>query len=89
MVLIHGFGGNADHWRKNLPTLAKTGPAYAIDLLGEADRSFSTYTYTFISYIVEAGHESKPCLGGGVLQCVRSVDCLVRVQTALPWSWPP
>ncbi|CBJ33720.1 conserved unknown protein [Ectocarpus siliculosus] len=34
MVLIHGFGGNADHWRKNIPTLAKTGPVYAIDLLG-------------------------------------------------------
>lgn len=34
MVLIHGFGGNADHWRKNLPHLGKTGPAYAIDLLG-------------------------------------------------------
>lgn len=36
MVLIHGFGGNADHWRKNIPTLAKTGPVYAIDLLGES-----------------------------------------------------
>ena len=35
MVLIHGFGGNADHWRKNLPNLGKTGPTYAIDLLGE------------------------------------------------------
>eukprot|EP00752_Nemacystus_decipiens_P009979 g8899.t1 len=34
MVLIHGFGGNADHWRKNIPTLAKAGPVYAIDLLG-------------------------------------------------------
>lgn len=36
MVLIHGFGGNADHWRKNIPTLAKAGPVYAIDLLGES-----------------------------------------------------
>lgn len=35
MVLIHGFGGNADHWRKNMATLAETGPVYAIDLLGE------------------------------------------------------
>ena len=23
MVLVHGFGGNADHWRKNVPVLAK------------------------------------------------------------------
>lgn len=35
MVLIHGFGGNADHWRRNMAALSKTGPAYAIDLLGE------------------------------------------------------
>lgn len=35
MVLIHGFGGNADHWRKNMPNLAKAGPVYAIDLLGK------------------------------------------------------
>ncbi|CAN0084889.1 unnamed protein product, partial [Scytosiphon promiscuus] len=34
MVLIHGFGGNADHWRNNIPTLAEAGPVYAIDLLG-------------------------------------------------------
>lgn len=35
MVLIHGFGGNADHWRKSMPALSKIGPVYAIDLLGE------------------------------------------------------
>ncbi len=35
MLLVHGFGGNADHWRKNTPALAARGHrAYAIDLLG-------------------------------------------------------
>ena len=34
VLCIHGFGGNADHWRKNLPELASTCNAYAIDLLG-------------------------------------------------------
>lgn len=34
MVLVHGFGGNADHWRKNVPVLAKRGRVFAIDLLG-------------------------------------------------------
>lgn len=42
MVLIHGFGGNADHWRNNIPTLAKAGPVYAIDLLGENIVNWST-----------------------------------------------
>ena len=36
IVLIHGFGGNADHWRKNIGPLAKTNDCrvFAIDLLG-------------------------------------------------------
>ena len=34
VLCIHGFGGNADHWRKNLPVLGKSCRAFAIDLLG-------------------------------------------------------
>jgi len=34
MVLVHGFGGNADHWRKNTPVLGRKGRVFAIDLLG-------------------------------------------------------
>ena len=35
LVCIHGFGGNADQFRKNLPVLAENGHnSYAIDLLG-------------------------------------------------------
>ncbi|XXG83288.1 hypothetical protein AAC387_Pa10g1079 [Persea americana] len=34
VVLIHGFGASAFHWRYNLPELAKMYKVYAIDLLG-------------------------------------------------------
>ena len=34
MVCVHGFGGNADHWRRNVNALGATRPTYAIDLLG-------------------------------------------------------
>ena len=35
LVCVHGFGGNADHWRKNVPGLAAGGcRVAAIDLLG-------------------------------------------------------
>ena len=34
MILVHGFGGNADHWRKNTPVLGRKGRVFAIDLLG-------------------------------------------------------
>ncbi|KAG8369553.1 hypothetical protein BUALT_Bualt14G0025400 [Buddleja alternifolia] len=34
LVLVHGFGANSDHWRKNLPVLAESHRVYAIDLIG-------------------------------------------------------
>ncbi|KAJ4963854.1 hypothetical protein NE237_023793 [Protea cynaroides] len=34
IVLIHGFGASAFHWRYNIPELAKGYKVYAIDLLG-------------------------------------------------------
>ncbi|XP_058088191.1 pheophytinase, chloroplastic [Magnolia sinica] len=34
LVLIHGFGASAFHWRYNIPELAKLYKVYAVDLLG-------------------------------------------------------
>jgi pimeloyl-ACP methyl ester carboxylesterase len=34
VLLVHGFGANADHWRKNTPVIGEWGKAFAIDLLG-------------------------------------------------------
>ncbi|KAJ7953024.1 putative Alpha/beta hydrolase [Quillaja saponaria] len=34
VVLIHGFGASAFHWRYNIPELAKRHKVYALDLLG-------------------------------------------------------
>ncbi|XP_010262988.1 PREDICTED: pheophytinase, chloroplastic [Nelumbo nucifera] len=34
IVLIHGFGASAFHWRYNIPELAKKYRVYALDLLG-------------------------------------------------------
>ncbi|KAH9319865.1 hypothetical protein KI387_021634, partial [Taxus chinensis] len=34
IVLIHGFGASAFHWRYNIPQLAKKFKVYAVDLLG-------------------------------------------------------
>lgn len=33
-MLVHGFGGNCDHWRKNTPVLGQKHKAFSIDLLG-------------------------------------------------------
>ena len=34
VLLIHGFGASTDHWRHNIPVLARTHEVHAIDLLG-------------------------------------------------------
>ncbi|XP_019430627.1 PREDICTED: pheophytinase, chloroplastic [Lupinus angustifolius] len=34
LVLIHGFGANSDHWRKNISVLAESHRVYSIDLIG-------------------------------------------------------
>ncbi|XP_010535924.1 PREDICTED: pheophytinase, chloroplastic [Tarenaya hassleriana] len=34
LVLVHGFGANSDHWRKNIPFLGKSHRVYSIDLIG-------------------------------------------------------
>jgi pimeloyl-ACP methyl ester carboxylesterase len=34
LLLVHGFGASTDHWRHNIPVLAKTHAVHALDLLG-------------------------------------------------------
>jgi len=46
VLLIHGFGSSAAHYRELFPELAERGPVYAIDLLGfgESDKPDVKYT---------------------------------------------
>ncbi|PSS14498.1 Pheophytinase [Actinidia chinensis var. chinensis] len=34
LVLVHGFGANSGHWRKNIPVLACSHRVFSIDLIG-------------------------------------------------------
>jgi len=34
VLLVHGFGANVEHFRKNIPVLAQKHKVYAVDLLG-------------------------------------------------------
>ncbi|GAB5363022.1 hypothetical protein AAMO2058_000848200 [Amorphochlora amoebiformis] len=43
VILVHGFGGNCEHWRKNLPDVSTYADAYAVDLLGNSNKKNSKY----------------------------------------------
>ena len=34
LLLVHGFGASTDHWRYNIPVLARSHDVHALDLLG-------------------------------------------------------
>ena len=44
VVLIHGFGGGSALWLQNFKHLSKSRPVYAIDLLGFARSSRSSFS---------------------------------------------
>ncbi len=51
VILVHGFGASIEHWRQNIPAIAKYHTVYAIDLLGfgasrKADTEYSASLWT-------------------------------------------
>jgi pimeloyl-ACP methyl ester carboxylesterase len=91
VVLVHGFGGNADHWRKNVGPLAAAGlRAYAIDLLGYglADkpdpRPFGApnQLYNFENWSVQLQDFLKEVVGGPAALAANSVGGIAALQAA-------
>ncbi|GMH39958.1 hypothetical protein BSKO_07862 [Bryopsis sp. KO-2023] len=76
IVLIHGFGASAYHWRYNIPELAKQHRVYALDLLGFgfSEKAVTDYTGAqvwsdqvadFVREVV--GEDTKVVLAGNSL----------------------
>jgi pimeloyl-ACP methyl ester carboxylesterase len=91
LVCIHGFGGNADQFRKNLPVFQENGyDSFAFDLLGYgySDKpdprefgvneiyNFETWADQTVQFIDATVH--KPC----ILVC-NSIGGLVGLQAAI------
>ncbi|GBG86941.1 hypothetical protein CBR_g44394 [Chara braunii] len=90
VVLIHGFGGNCDHFRKNLPELAKRHRVFAIDLLGYGysdkpdPKGLPPNTiYTFEEWGGQVADFCHEVVGSPAFLVCNSVGCITGLQVAV------
>ena len=94
VLLVHGFGGNCDHFRKNIDELAQRGGGnrvYAIDLLGygysdkpDPRQAETNAIYNFDTWsdqILEFADAVAP--GEKVLICTNSVGGIAGLEAAI------
>ncbi|CAN1315842.1 Pheophytinase, chloroplastic [Linum perenne] len=90
LVLVHGFGANSDHWRKNIPVLAKTHRVYAIDLIGYGfsdkpnPRGFGDVSfYTFQTWATQLNDFCIEVVNDEAFYICNSIGGLVGLQAAV------
>jgi pimeloyl-ACP methyl ester carboxylesterase len=87
IILIHGFGASAYHWRKNIADLAQVGRVYALDLLGfggsakpqpgiEVEYIFETWGQQVVDFCREV-------VEGEAILVGNSIGCIVAMQAAV------
>lgn len=84
VILVHGFGANAKHWRRTMPELARHHKVYAIDLLGfgdsekPGDRGFQFTTEVWADQVLDFAKEfvgSAPVVLVG--NSIGSLTCII------------
>lgn len=86
VVLIHGFGASAGHWRKNILALADVCRVYAIDLIGfgASDKPHPTESpYTFETWGSQVADFVREIVGGEAILIGNSIGAVVAMQTAI------
>ncbi|VAH28453.1 unnamed protein product [Triticum turgidum subsp. durum] len=89
LVLIHGFGANSDHWRKNIPVLAMANRVYAIDLIGYGysdkpnPREFEESFYTFETWGEQLNTFCAEVVKSDAFFICNSIGGLVGLQAAV------
>ncbi|KAF4356522.1 hypothetical protein G4B88_001070, partial [Cannabis sativa] len=65
VVLTHGFGASAYHWRYNIPELAKKHKVYAIDFLefGWSEKAIIEYDAMVVDFLQEIVKEPTVLVG--------------------------
>ncbi|GAV71875.1 Abhydrolase_6 domain-containing protein [Cephalotus follicularis] len=90
LLLVHGFGANSDHWRKNIPVLAKSNRVYAVDLIGYGNsdkpnpRSFGDKSfYTFETWANQLNEFCADVIKDEAFFICNSIGGLVGLQAAV------
>ncbi|KAK9274210.1 hypothetical protein L1049_019024 [Liquidambar formosana] len=90
LVLVHGFGANSDHWRKNIPVLANSHRVYSIDLIGYGysdkpnPREFGINTfYTFETWATQLNEFCIDVVKDQAFFICNSIGGLVGLQAAV------
>ncbi|KAK9153333.1 hypothetical protein Sjap_000813 [Stephania japonica] len=90
LVLIHGFGANSDHWRKNMPVLANSSRVYSIDLIGYGysdkpnPREFGAKSfYTFETWASQLNDFCTEVVKGEAFFICNSIGGVVGLQAAV------
>lgn len=90
LVLIHGFGANSDHWRKNIAVLGKSHRVYSIDLIGYGysdkpnPRDFGdTPFYTFQTWASQLNDFCMEVVQDRAFFICNSIGGLVGLQAAV------
>ncbi|MEM6449938.1 MAG: alpha/beta fold hydrolase [Cyanobacteria bacterium P01_D01_bin.105] len=92
LVLVHGFGASSDHWRKNIPELAKDHRVYAIDLIGfgRSDKptpgdafSAQQVPYTFETWGQQVSDFLSDIVREPAFLAGNSIGCVVALQAAV------
>lgn len=87
VILVHGFGANSFHWRKNLPVLGQNCRCYAIDLIGFGDSDKPTpgkeIDYTFETWGQQVADFCQEIVKTPAFLVGNSIGCIVVMQTAV------
>ncbi len=87
VVLVHGFGAAAGHWRKNLPVLSQNCRVFAIDLIGFGRSAKPTpgeqITYTFETWGQQIADFCREVVGGAAFLIGNSIGCIAVLQAAV------
>ncbi|KAJ3674612.1 hypothetical protein LUZ60_005228 [Juncus effusus] len=89
LVLIHGFGANSDHWRKNIPALSSSNRVFAIDLIGYGysdkpnPREIEENFYTFETWADQLNQFCSEVVKDSAFFICNSIGGLVGLQAAV------